>query len=122
MGAVDHHRAEAVVDAALAGLEIRAVIEVQHDRNTLAVGRDFLGVLDRALRHVAQQGLVRILAGALGNLKDHRGLGFDAGLENRLHLFHVVEVVRGDRVAALDRLGEQFLGVHKTEIFVAGSH
>jgi len=121
VGAVDHDRRKSHIDAALAGLEVRAVVEVQTDRNALAAG-NFLGVFHRALREVAQQRLVRVFAGALGNLKNHRGLGLDAGLNDGLELFHIVEVVRRDRVFALHRLGEHLFGVHEAEILVADRH
>ena len=121
MGSVDHDRGEAVVDAALAGFEIRTVIEVKDDRNAFAAG-NLLSILDRALRHVTEQSLVGVFAGPLRDLEDDRGFRFDTGLNDRLHLFHIVEIVRGDRVSALDCLLEQLTGVHKAEIFVADRH
>ena len=112
---VDHHRREAHVDAALAQLERVAVVEVQHDGNVLA---QLLGVLDGALRHVAQQRLVGVFAGARRYLEDHRRRSLDAGRDDRLHLLHVVEVERRDGITAFDGLGEHLAGVHKTQIFV----
>ena len=118
LGTVDHDGGEAVVDAALAGCEIRAVVQMQADRDQLAVFLDFFRVFRRALGHVAQQRLVGVFTSALGNLQDQGGLGLDAGLDDGLELFHVVEVVSGNGITAFHGFREHCAGVHKTQIFV----
>ena len=67
--AVDHHAGETVVDAVLAELEAVTVVEVQHDLGMLAA--QFLGILNSALSHVAQDGTVGIVACALRHLHDN---------------------------------------------------
>ena len=114
---VDHDGREAGVNAALAGLEAVAVVEVKDDLRIRAT--ELLGVFDRALSHVAEDRRVRILAGALRDLHDHGRLGLDRSLDDGLHLLHRVEVERGDGVTALDRLGEHFLGINETKFLVA---
>ena len=118
VAAVDHDRGETELDAALAGLEVRTVVEVQNDRNTLAAGQ-LLGVLDRALGEVAEQSLVGVFTRTLGDLEDHRRLGLAAGLQDSLHLLEVVEVVSGDGISAIDSLFEQVTGVDQSEFLVA---
>ena len=117
MRSVDHDRRESQIDTAFAGIEVRTVIQVQNDRNALAAG-NFFGVLNSTLSHVAQQSLVGVFTGAFGNLKNHRGFGFNASLNDCLELFHVVEVVGGNGIFAGHRLLEEFNGVDQTERFV----
>ena len=115
--AVDHDGRETAVDAALAGFEAVAVIEMENDLGFLAA--EFLGVLDGALSHIAENRGIGVLARALGDLHDDGRLGFDRGLDDGLHLLHGVEVESGDGIAALYRLGEHFLGVDETKFLVA---
>ena len=115
-GAVDHDGGETELDAALAEFEGIAVVEVEGDRDHLAAA-DFTGVFDSALREVAEQGLVGVVARALGDLQNHRGLLLGAGLDDGLKLLHVVEIERRDRIASLHRLGKHLSGVDKTQIF-----
>ena len=61
--AVDHDGREARINAALARLVAVAVVEVEDDLGLLAA--EFLGVLDGAFGHVAENRGVRVLAGAL---------------------------------------------------------
>ena len=110
--AVDHHRREAEVDAALAELERIAVVEVKNDLGLLPA--EFLGVLDGTLSHVAQQCGVGIVAGAFRHLKDHGRLLGSGGLDDGLELLHVVEVEGGDSVTTLDGLGKHLASVYKT--------
>ena len=91
-GGVDHNGGEAAVDAALAGLKVRAVIEVQHDGD---VGAALHGGLDE----LDEVGMVRVGAGALGNLKNNGSVFLLAGLGDALHDLHVVDVERADGVA-----------------------
>ena len=80
------------------------MIEVQHDGNVAA---QFLGILYAALGHITEDSLVGILAGTAGYLQDDRGLGLHTGLDDGLHLFHVVEVEGGNSIAAVDGLLEE---------------
>ena len=111
-GAVNHHRAEAHVDAALAGFERIAVVEVKHDFGVLAA--KFLSIFHCTFCHVAEQSLVGVSACALGYLQDNGALLCRSGLDDGLQLFHVVEVEGGDSVAALDGACEHFARVHQT--------
>jgi hypothetical protein len=117
MAAVDHDAGETEIDTAFAGFEIRTVIQVQNDRNSFAVV-DLFGIFDSALSHIAEQSLVCVFTGTFGNLKNKRGLSLDAGLNDRLELFHIVEVVSGDRVTAFDSFAEEILCVYEAESFV----
>ena len=114
-GSIDHHGREAHVHAALAQLEAVTVIQVQADLGILPA--QFLGILDSTFGHVAQKGLVGVVAGTLGDLQDHRGLGLRGGLDNGLELLHVVEIECGDGISAGDGLLEHLSGVHKTQSF-----
>ncbi len=91
------------------------MVEMEHDGNLMT---EFLRVFSGSLRHISQQVDVRIIAGTLGNLENDWRLRLNTSLDNRLQLFHVVEVVRGNRIPALDSLREHFLGIHQAEIFV----
>ena len=100
-GAVDHDRGEAAVDAGLAGLEVGAVVQMQGD-GQLGVAQD--GSLDQLHQVV----VVRIGAGALGDLEDDRGLLLGAGFGDALDDFHIVDIERADGVAAVVGLLEHF--------------
>ena len=114
--AVDHHRGEAHLDAALAELEAIAVVEVESD---LWVGAaELLSILYSTLCHVAKESLVSVLACATGHLKDDRRLRFNDSADNRLELLHVVEVECWDSIATLDSLSEHLARVHQAEFFV----
>ena len=113
---IDHHGTEAHIDATLAELETVAMIEMENDLGMLPA--EFLCIFYRAFCHVAEEGLVGIVARTLGNLEDNRALGLSRGLDNGLELLHVVEVECGDGVTAFDSLCEHLAGVHKAKIFV----
>ena len=115
-GSVNHDRREAQVHAALAELVAVAVVQVKDDLRLLPA--QFLGIFDGTLGHIAEQGLVRVVARTLGDLQDHRGLGLRGGLDNGLELLHVVEIECGDGVTTGDSLSEHLSGVHKAKIFV----
>ena len=100
-GSIDHHGRETGVHAALADLEAVAVVQVQADLRVLPT--ELLRVSDGTFGHVAEKGGVGIVAGALGNLEDDRGLGLGSGLDDGLELLHVVEIERRDGVTAVDR-------------------
>ena len=114
--AVVHHAGEAHVDAAFAGLEAVAVVEME---NNLGVGAtQLLGILNGTLGHVAQEGGVGIVAGTLADLQNDGTLGLDGGLDDGLHLLHVVEVEGGDGIAAIDGFLEHLAGIHETDFLV----
>ena len=113
--AVDHNGREAEVDAGFAKFKRIAVVEVQNDRNIVA---QFLGVFASALSHIAQERLVCVLARAARDLKNDRRLLFDASLNNCLHLFHIVEVKRGNRVFTDDCFFEKLARINQTEFFI----
>ena len=121
-GTVDHDGGETEVDTGFAELKAVAMVKMQNDRNRALAVADLSGVFHRALRHVAEKGLVGVVAGAFGDLKDHRRLIFSASLNDCLKLFHVVEVESGDRVMTRHRLFEHLARIHETEIFVAYCH
>ena len=92
------------------------MVEVQYD---LGFGpAQFLGVLHGSFGHVAQQGLVGVVARTLRYLEDDGRLGLGGSLDDGLELLHVVEVECRYGVTALDGLGEHFAGVHEAQIFV----
>ena len=105
-GCIDHHGGEAAVDAALAGLEVGAVIQMQNDGDVGAAGHSRLDQLH-------QIGVVGVGAGALADLQDHRSVLLLAGLRDALHDLHVVDVESADGVTAGIRLLEHFLGSYK---------
>ena len=109
VAAVDHHRRETVVDAALAKLEAVTVVEVQNDLGILPA--EFLGVGHSTLGHIAEQGRVSVVASALGHLENNGRLLLCGGLDDGLELLHVVEVESGDCITALDGLGKHLTGV-----------
>jgi hypothetical protein len=61
VAAVDHDGAETGLDAGLGQLEGVAMVQVQDDGDLVSLA---LGVLDRTLGQVAQEGAVGVLAGA----------------------------------------------------------
>ncbi len=108
---VDHNRREAAVDAALAELEAIAVVEVKNDFGIFPA--EFLGVCYGTLGHVAQEGGVCIVAGALGNLENYGRFFFSSCLDDGLELLHVVEVESGDCITALDGFLKHLASVDK---------
>ena len=115
MRAVDHHRRETVFDAALAKLETVPMVQMQHDRHRHA---QFLGVFHRPLRHIPQQGLVRVIASALRHLQNHRRLRFRASRHDGLQLLHIIEIESRNRIMPFHSLPEQLAAVHQTEFLV----
>ncbi len=98
MARVNHHAGEALVNALLAQLEAVAVVEVHRDGD----GRE----ADRRLDELLEVDRMRVLAGALGNLKHHGSLLLFAGLDDGLEQLHVVHVEGAEGVFALEGLGE----------------
>ena len=107
--AVNHDRAEARINAALASLKAVTVVEVKDDLGLLAT--EFLSIRDGTLSHVAQNRGVSVLTRTLRNLHNDGRLRLDCRLNNRLHLLHCIEVERRDRITALDGLCEHLLGI-----------
>ena len=100
-GGVDHNGGKAAVDAGLAGLKVRAMVQMQGDGN--------LGALQNSgLDQLHQVGVVGIGAGALGHLQDDGSLLLTAGFGDALHDFHIVHVESTDGVAAVIGLLKHF--------------
>ena len=99
-GAVDHHGGEAAVNAGLAGLKIRAVIQVQGDGQT--------GLFGGSLYHSNQVVVRGVLACAGGALQDHRGVQLLGCTGDALHDLHVIYIESTDGVTALISLLEHF--------------
>ena len=98
---VDHDGGEAAVDAGLAGLKVRTVVQVQGDGD--------LGALDDSgLYQLDQIGVVGIGSGALGDLKNQGRLLFLGGLGDALDDLHVVDVESADGVTAVISLLKHF--------------
>ena len=114
MAAVDHNRGETAVDAAFAKLEGIAVIEVYADGKIKAGG--FFRVDDGGFDELHKIGMLGILAGAGGNLKNQGSLLFDGGFGDALDDFHVVYVESADGVAAFIGLLEHFLGSYDRHV------
>ena len=92
------------------------MIKVQDDWNVAA---ELMSILDDTACHIAQQVDVGIVPGAAADLENDRALRGDTGLDNCLHLLHVVEVVGRNGITALDGLCEHISCVHKTKFLVA---
>ena len=105
-GGVDHHRGEAAVDAALAGLEIGAVVQMQHDGDVGAAGHS-------GFHQLHQIGVIGVGAGALADLQDDGSVLLLAGLGDALHDLHIVDVEGADGVAAGICLLKHFLGCYQ---------
>ena len=94
VGGVDHDGAEeARVDAVVAGLLV-TVVEMDGEDG---LGENLAGGADDGLEHA----LVGVVARALGDLDDERGLGVDGALEEAHGLLGVVDVVGADGVFAV---------------------
>ena len=91
MRTVDHDGGEASVDAGLADVEIRAVIQMHHHGEVVFHESGFHQLHD--------VGLSGIFAGSRGNLKDKGRPFLASGLHDALDDFHVVHVERADGVA-----------------------
>ena len=100
LGAIEHYGREAIIDAGLAGLEIRTMIEVQSDRNIV----DLEGCLDE----VTEIRALSVLACASGSLEDNRGIQLCSCFRDTLYDLHVVDVESSDCVAAVISLLKQF--------------
>ena len=100
-GSVDHDRSKSTVDAGLAGLKIRTVIQVQCDRNIRAL-------LHRCLYQLDQVGVVGIGTGTLGYLQDQRCALLLCCLGDTLYDLHIVDVECSDRITAIIRFLEHF--------------
>ena len=106
---VDHHAGETEVHTALAELEAVTVVEVQTDLRVLPT--ELLGVLNSALSHVTEQGLVSVVTGTFGYLEDYRRFGLSRSFDDSLELLHVIEIESRDCIASLDCLGKHLTGV-----------
>ena len=79
---------------------------------------EFLCILYCTLCHITEKCLVRIVASALGNLKDNWRFQFCGSLDDSLELLHVVEVESRNSVSAFDSLCKHFSGVYKAQFFI----
>ena len=100
LGAIEHYGREAIIDAGLAGLEIRTMIEVQSDRNIV----DLEGCLDE----VTEIRALSVLACASGSLEDNRGIQLCSCFRDTLYDLHVVDVESTDSEAAFVSFLEHF--------------
>ena len=91
------------------------MVEVEADLGMLPA--KLFCIFDSTFGHVAEKGLVGVVARTLGNLENHRGLRLRGGLNDGLELLHVVEVECGDGVTAFDGLREHLAGVDKAKFF-----
>ena len=87
------------------------MVEVEHNLRMLAA--QFLGILNGTLGQILQQGLVGIVAGTFGHLKNHGRLEVGRSFDDSLQLLHVVEVESGHCIAAVDGALEHLLGVNQ---------
>ena len=100
-GGVDHDGGKAAVDAALAGLKVRAVVQMQGDGD--------VGALDDGRLHQLHQiGVVGVGPGALGHLENQGSLQIPGGLGDALDDLHIVDVERADGIAAVVGFFEHF--------------
>ena len=100
--AVEHNGGESAVDARFAGCEIRAVIEVQSNRN-VADFESRANEMDEIL-------MVGVLASTGGALQNDRRLHFGSGTRDALDDFHVVDVERANGEAVLVSLLKHSFG------------
>jgi hypothetical protein len=99
-GGVDHDGGKAAVDAALAGLEAVAVVQMQADGQA--------GLNDGGFHQLDQIGVVGVGPGALGDLEDQRGVDFLGSLSDPLDNLHVVDIESTDGITAIVGLLEHF--------------
>jgi len=88
LGAVVHQRSEARPQAAHVLVIVRAVIEVQHDRDVCLLGG--------GAHHGGGKLEPGVADSALAHLQDDRGLFLDGGVNDPLDLLHVVGVECAD--------------------------
>ena len=103
VAAVDHHAGEAAVDAALAGFEVGAMIQMHHDGQ--------IRVLDGGLDHLHEIDVLGILARARAHLQNEGGVFHLRALGDALDDFHVVDIESADGITALVGLFEHFFAV-----------
>ena len=92
------------------------MVEVKHNLRLLPT--ELLCILHSTLCHIAQKGLVSVVACALGNLEDNWRLCLGRSLDDSLKLLHIVEIECRDCISACNGLCEHLTGVYKTKFFV----
>ena len=102
-GSIDHDRSETIVNAVLAGLEVRAVIQMQSNRKIRIQCQSTLYQLYKIYG-------IRICSCALGCLKDDRRIQLMSCLGDTLNDLHVVDVECADCVAAFVSLLKHLSG------------
>ena len=110
--AVNHHRRETHVDARFAQFETVAMVEMQHDFGFFPT--KFFGISHGTFGHVAQQGLIGVVACAFRHLQNDRRFSFGGSHDDGLQLFHVVEVECRNSIATFDGFGKHFACVYQS--------
>ena len=100
-GSVNHDGGETAVDTALTKFEAVTMVQMQSDRNIRVFNHSRFNQLD-------QIGMVRISAGAFGDLEDDGCLQLAGGLGDALNDLHVVDVECADGVTAVIGLLKHF--------------
>ncbi len=100
-GIIDHDRSKPVVNAVLASLEIRAVIQMKDDRK-------FRMQFGSRLNQLYKIYGIRVLSRALGSLQNNRALQLCRRVGDSLNDFHVVDVESTDSVTAVISFLEKF--------------
>ena len=108
-GTVDHDGGEAAVDAVLAHLKGRTMVQMDADRNA--------GVLNQgSLDQLHDVDLAGIFSGAGRNLQNHRRLLFRGSTHNALNDFHIVDVKRTNGEFAFIGSFKHFFGANKGHV------
>ena len=116
LGAVYHDGRKAAVDARLADIEIRAVVEMESEVNA--------AVLSCRMSESHEISMLCILACAGGNLKYDRRFLLCRSFGDSLNYLHIVDVEGAYGIAALISLFEHFLCCyysHFLNLFPAGA-
>src|SRR5699024_9152760 len=93
---------KATINTRLAGFKVRAVIQMEHDRD--------VGTLDdSSLNQLHQVGVVGVGTSTLGHLEDQGSVQVAGGLGDTLHDLHVVDIKRANGVTTVIGLLKHFL-------------
>ncbi len=108
-GTVDHDGGKAAVDAVLAHLKGRAVVQMDADRDA--------GILDQGcFDQLHDVDLAGIFSGASRNLQNHGRLLFRGSTHNALNDFHIVDVKRTNGELAFIGSFKHFFGANKGHV------
>ena len=89
---VDHDRGKTTVDTAFANFKIRAVIQMETDRQA--------GFDNGGFHQFHQIGGIGVFTGAGGYLKDQGSIHFLSGFGDPLNDLHIINIKRADRITA----------------------